>query len=92
MYHHYKIGGIQAVRKALSERGVAMPDGHCSPILAPFAGQQEKSSPGPLVIASKSGPLNGQGPLTTAFDFYRGTELDVHLVIYLVEPFTQVRR
>ncbi|VDD77885.1 unnamed protein product [Mesocestoides corti] len=87
--HHYKTGVIQAVRKALSERGVAMPDGHCSPILAPFAGQQEKSSPGPLVIASKSGPLNGQGPLTTAFDFYRGTELDVHLVIYLVEPFTQ---
>ena len=86
----YKAGAVQAVRKALSERGVALPDGTRSSLMAPFVGTQETAAPAPALILSKVSPINGQGPLTTAFDPNAESQQDIHLVIYLIDPFTQV--
>lgn len=85
----YKMSVINTVRKVLSERGVAMPDGSQS-ILAPFTGMSEMPPPSAAIIQSKISPLNGQGPLTTAYDPKADTKTDIHLVIYLVDPFTQL--
>ena len=87
----YKAGAIHAVQKALSERGVALPDGNRSSLLAPFIGTQETPTTSThALIVSKVSPINGQGPLTTAFDPNADSQQDIHLVIYLIDPFTQV--
>lgn len=91
----YKAGAVSSVLQTLAERGVAMPDGKPLSLLAPWSGinnnAQATPQPSPLTIVSKTGPLNGQGPLTTAFDPTADAEKDVNLVIYLLDPFTQVR-
>lgn len=51
---------------------------------------QDMTPSAPPTILSKISPLNGQGPLTTAFDPSADSQYDVTLVIYLIDPFTQV--
>nr|CDS30213.1 Mediator of RNA polymerase II transcription [Hymenolepis microstoma] len=85
----YKASVINTVRKMLSERGVAMPDGSQS-ILTPFTSIQEMLPPSVPIIQSKISPLNGQGLLTTAYDPKTDAKTDIHLVIYLIDPFTQL--
>ncbi|VDO07988.1 unnamed protein product [Rodentolepis nana] len=85
----YKASVVNTVRKMLSERGVAMPDGSQS-ILTPFTGIQEMPPVSIPLIQSKISPLNGQGLLTTAYDPTTDAKTDVHLVIYLIDPFTQL--
>lgn len=85
----YKASVINTVRKLLSERGVAMPDGSQS-ILTPFPGMPELPPSSIAIIQSKISPLNGQGPLTIAYDPKADAKTDVHLVIYLIDPFTHL--
>ncbi|VUZ39617.1 unnamed protein product, partial [Hymenolepis diminuta] len=85
----YKTSAINTVRKLLSERGVAMPDGSQS-ILTPFTGMPEMPPSSIAIIQSKISPLNGQGPLTIAYDPKADAKTDVHLVIYLIDPFTHL--
>lgn len=89
----YVAGAIHYTLQALMERGVSMPDGSPSPTFVFSSSASSSTSASStrktIPIASKTSPVNGVGTTSTAFD--ANLDDDTNLLIYLVNPFTQVR-